>query len=129
RGPARALRRAPAARLRLRGPRPARFRCNASVQRGAVSLAVRRILAEVPALDQLGLPPIVASLARKARGLILVTGPTGAGKSTTLAALVDLINRERAAHIVTLEDPIEFVHPHRRSLVDQREIGTDAPTF
>jgi len=90
---------------------------------------VRRILAEVPALDQLGLPPIVASLARKARGLILVTGPTGAGKSTTLAALVDLINRERAAHIVTLEDPIEFVHPHRRSLVDQREIGTDAPTF
>ena len=80
-------------------------------------------------MDELGLPPIVADLARKQRGLILVTGPTGSGKSTTLAAMINLINSERSCHIITLEDPIEYLHKHKKSMVNQREIGNDTKSF
>jgi twitching motility protein PilT len=83
----------------------------------------------IPPLESLELPPVVASLARAQRGLVLVTGPTGSGKSTTLAALLDQINRERSLHIVTVEDPIEFLHHHQRSVVNQREVGADTPSF
>lgn len=106
-----------------------RFRANLFRQRGHVACAIRRIPAEVPGLAELGLPPVVARLADKPRGLVLVTGPTGSGKSTTLAGMVDRINAERAAHIITIEDPIEFVHPHKGCLVNQREIGRDTPGF
>jgi twitching motility protein PilT len=107
----------------------ARFRANFYRQRGSVALAVRRIPLEVARLDTLGLPPIVASLAERPRGLVLVTGPTGSGKSTTLAAMVDRINRERSGHILTVEDPIEFVHRDQRCIVTQREVGADTGSF
>jgi len=84
---------------------------------------------EIPTMDQIGLPPVVAHLARQHQGLILMTGPTGLGKSTTLAAVLDMINRERACHIITVEDPIEYVHDHKRSAVNQREVGTDTDSF
>ncbi len=106
-----------------------RCRVNAYRQRGCTALAVRLINNRIPALGELGLPETVAELARRPRGLVLVTGPTGSGKSTTLAAMVDLINSERRCHIITLEDPIEFVHEHKKSLVNQREIGRDSPSF
>jgi len=106
-----------------------RCRVNAYRQRGCTALAVRLIPDRIPSLDELGLPAAVADLARRPRGLVLVTGPTGSGKSTTLAAMVDLINRERPCHIITLEDPIEYVHEHKKSLVNQREIGKDSPSF
>ncbi len=106
-----------------------RFRVAAFVQRGSVGAVLRVIPVVVPPLETLDLPPIVESLTRTPRGLILVTGPTGSGKSTTLAAIVDRINTERSQHIVTVEDPIEFLHEHKRSVVNQREVGADTPSF
>ena len=110
-------------------PGAARFRVNAYFQRSAVSAAFRLIPAEVVRFDTLGLPPVVADFANKPRGLVLVTGPTGSGKSTTLASLIDLINRTREEHIITIEDPIEFLHTHRKCIVNQRELGADATSF
>jgi twitching motility protein PilT len=106
-----------------------RFRANIFMQRGAVSGAFRSIPFKILSFDELGLPPIVAELASKPRGLILVTGPTGSGKSTTLASIIDKINSETRQHIMTVEDPIEYLHPHKRSIVNQREIGSDTGTF
>jgi twitching motility protein PilT len=106
-----------------------RFRANIFMQRGAVSGAFRSIPFKILSFDELGLPPIVAELASKPRGLILVTGPTGSGKSTTLASIIDKINAETRQHIMTVEDPIEYLHPHKRSIVNQREVGSDTGTF
>jgi twitching motility protein PilT len=106
-----------------------RFRANIFLQRGAVSGAFRSIPFKILSFDELGLPPIVAELAAKPRGLILVTGPTGSGKSTTLASIIDKINGETRQHIMTVEDPIEYLHPHKRSIVNQREVGSDTGTF
>jgi twitching motility protein PilT len=106
-----------------------RFRVNAFFDREAVAAAVRLVPAEVPTLETLQMPAVVRELAFRPRGLVLVTGPTGSGKSTTLAAMVDAINEERACHIVTIEDPIEFVHGHKRAVVNQREVGTDTRSF
>jgi len=107
----------------------ARFRANIFYQRGAVAGAFRVIPFQIMTLKELGLPPIAEDLARKPRGLILVTGPTGSGKSTTLAAMIDLINTERRGHIITIEDPIEYLHPHKGCLVNQREVGADTMSF
>lgn len=107
----------------------ARFRVNVYRQRGQVSCAVRYIPVQIPSFDQLGLPPVIASLAHKPQGLILVTGPTGSGKTSTLAAMINHINKTRRKHIVTLEDPIEFVYSHEQALVHQREIGMDTSSF
>ncbi len=107
----------------------ARFRGNVYKQRGCVAMAIRQIPYEITSVEQLGLPPIVSALADRPRGLVLITGPTGAGKSTTLAALIDKINRERRGHIITIEDPIEFIHRHRRCMVNQREVGADTQSF
>lgn len=106
-----------------------RFRVNVFKQQGFVSGAFRAIPNHIPSLDDLGLPPIIESLADEKQGLILVTGPTGHGKSTTLAALVDTINTHRSEHIITIEDPVEYMHPHKNSIIEQREIGRDTPTF
>jgi twitching motility protein PilT len=106
-----------------------RFRVNLFINRLGPSAVFRVIPTSVPSFETLGLPDTVASLARKEHGLILVTGPTGSGKSTSLAAMIDLINSERQAHILTLEDPIEFVHTHRQSIVNQREIHTHTDSF
>ena len=106
-----------------------RFRGNIFYQRGAIAAVFRLIPFEIKSFEALGLPPILASLCEKPRGLILVTGPTGSGKSTTLATMIDKINRERHDHIVTLEDPIEFLHPHRNCIVNQREIQSDTHSF
>jgi twitching motility protein PilT len=110
-------------------PGVARFRVNCFFQRGSISAAFRRIPHEIPQLEQLGLPAVLEEFTRKPRGFILVTGPTGSGKSTSLAAMMDIINREREEHILTIEDPIEFLHTHKRCLVNQREIGADAEDF
>jgi twitching motility protein PilT len=110
-------------------PGKARFRVNAYFQRSAIGAAFRLIPFEVVPLDRLGLPPVVADFAKKPRGLVLVTGPTGSGKSTTLASLVDVINAEREEHIMTIEDPIEFLHSHKKCIVNQRELGSDATSF
>lgn len=110
-------------------PGLARFRGNCFRQRGRLALAVRHIPAEVAPLEELGLPAILNHFARRPRGLVLVTGPTGCGKSTTLAAMVDGINRRRRGHILTVEDPVEFVHRPRRCIVSQREVGTDTRSF
>ena len=107
----------------------ARFRGNAFKQRGCVSLVIRQIPFQVKTFEQLQLPAIVAKLAERPRGLVLVTGPTGAGKSTTLAAMIDKINRESKGHIITVEDPIEFIHRHQQCIVNQREVGTDTKSF
>ncbi|GBD26708.1 Twitching mobility protein [bacterium HR30] len=106
-----------------------RFRGNLFLQKGTVGGAFRLIPYEVRSLAELGLPPVVAELTKLPRGLVLVTGPTGSGKSTTLAAMIDKINRERHEHIVTIEDPIEFVHPHRGCVVNQREVYADTKGF
>lgn len=110
-------------------PGVSRFRVNAYKQRGSYSLAIRVVNMKVPSLDELGFPECVKNLAMKTRGLILVTGPTGSGKSTTLASMIDHINKNRNAHILTLEDPIEYLHKHNKSIVNQREIGTDSMSF
>jgi twitching motility protein PilT len=107
----------------------ARFRGNAFKQRGCVSLAIRQIPFSVKTFEDLGLPAAVARMAERPRGLVLVTGPTGSGKSTTLAAMIDKINRERRGHIITVEDPIEFIHRHQNCIVNQREVGTDTKSF
>jgi twitching motility protein PilT len=106
-----------------------RFRVNFYLQRGAIGGAFRLIPTEIKSLASLGMPEVVSEFAQLPRGLVLVTGPTGSGKSTTLAALVDLVNSSRADHIVTVEDPIEFMHPNKRSLVNQREVGSDTQSF
>src|SRR2546422_1010434 len=107
----------------------ARFRCNVYRQRGAVGSAIRVIPYKIRTFEELGLPQIVQQLADRPKGLILVTGPTGSGKSTTLAAMIDKINNERHDHIMTIEDPIEFVHPHKQCLVNQREVFADTQSF
>jgi twitching motility protein PilT len=106
-----------------------RFRVNVSLQRGTIAAALRPIPHEMPEFDTLGLPDTIKSFTELRRGLVLVTGPTGSGKSTTLASLVDIINRTKPLHIVTVEDPIEFLHDHKRSIVTQREIGEDTNSF
>jgi twitching motility protein PilT len=107
----------------------ARFRANAFRQRGCVALAIRQVPHRISSFEELGLPSVVEKLANRPRGLVLVTGPTGSGKSTTLASMVDKINRERRGHILTVEDPIEFVHTHRGCTINQREVGADTKTF
>lgn len=106
-----------------------RFRVNVYRQRGSFSLALRVVSLYIPTMDELGLAPAIKDLTRKTRGLILVTGPAGCGKSTTLAAMIDLINSERNCHILTLEEPIEYLHRHKKSVVNQREIGHDSESF
>jgi twitching motility protein PilT len=110
-------------------PGQARFRVNAYFQRAALGAAFRLIPFEITSIEELGLPPIVAELTKKPRGFVLVTGPTGSGKSTTLAAMIDAINETRDEHILTVEDPIEFLHGHKRCIVNQRELGSDAQSF
>jgi twitching motility protein PilT len=110
-------------------PGLARFRVNVYYQREAVGAAFRVIPTDIKSAEELGLPPVLHELAQQPRGLVLVTGPTGSGKSTTLAAIVDEINRTRAEHILTVEDPVEFVHKHKKCIVNQREIGPDALSF
>ena len=106
-----------------------RFRFHLYTQRGSLAMAVRTVSDSVPSLEELGLPPVAKGLMQKSQGLVLVTGPTGSGKSTTLAAMLDQVNQERRAHIVSLEDPIELLHPHKRSLVSQLEVGSDVQDF
>jgi twitching motility protein PilT len=106
-----------------------RFRANIFMQRGAVAGAFRTIPFKILTFQELGLPPVVAELAKKPRGLVLVTGPTGSGKSTTLASIIDKINVDRHEHIITIEDPIEYLHPHKNCLVNQREVGADTQSF
>jgi twitching motility protein PilT len=110
-------------------PGRARFRVNAFFQRNSLSAAFRLIPVAIPRLDDLGLPPVLHDLARKPRGFVVVTGPTGSGKSTTLAAMIDEINETRSQHIVTIEDPIEFLHQHKKCHVNQREVGSDTRGF
>src|SRR4030095_14510556 len=107
----------------------ARFRCNVFNQRGAVAAVYRVIPEQIEDFNELGLPAVIATLSERPRGLVLVTGPTGSGKSTTLAAMLDKINSERHDHIITIEDPIEYLHPHRNCLVNQREVHSDTISF
>lgn len=106
-----------------------RFRGNVYRQRGCVAVAIRQIPFQIKTFEELRLPPVVATLAKRPRGLVLVTGPTGSGKSTTLAAMIDKINREEKGHILTIEDPIEFIHRHQGCIVNQREVGADTKSF
>lgn len=106
-----------------------RFRANVFMQRGAVAAAFRMIPFGIRSMQELGLPPVVSDLCKRPKGLVLVTGPTGSGKSTTLASMIDKINTENHGHIVTVEDPIEFLHPHKGCLVNQREVGADTQSF
>ena len=107
----------------------ARFRANVFLQKGAVAAVFRTIPFKIRTFQELGLPPVIEALCNKPRGLVLVTGPTGSGKSTTLAAMIDKINTERHEHIVTMEDPIEFIHQHKSCVVNQREVGSDTKSF
>ncbi len=107
----------------------ARFRGNCFKQRGCVSMVIRQIPFDIKTFQQLGLPKVISDLSDKPRGLILVTGPTGSGKSTTLAAMIDKINKEMKGHIITIEDPIEFIHRHQACIVNQREVGSDTKSF
>jgi len=106
-----------------------RFRANVYQQRGVTSIAIRQIPFEILGFDTLGLPPVVKAFAEKQKGLILITGPTGSGKSTTLASLIDKINSERQGHVITIEDPIEYIHQHKKCIVNQREVKADTETF
>ena len=106
-----------------------RFRVNVHMQKGSVEAAFRRIPLEIPSVEQLGLPPIVLDLARKPNGLVLITGPTGVGKTTTLAAMIDLINNERECLMMTIEDPIEFIYTNKKSVIKQREVYSDTHSF
>ncbi len=106
-----------------------RFRANVFLQRGVISMAIRQIPYEILSFESLGLPPVVRDFTNRHKGLVLVTGPTGSGKSTTLAAMLDRINGSRACHIVTIEDPIEYVHMHKKAIVNQREVGADTGSF
>jgi twitching motility protein PilU len=106
-----------------------RFRANVYLQRGTIGMVFRRIVTDIPNIDSLALPPVLKNLALERRGLILVTGATGSGKSTTLAAMIDYRNAQTTGHILTIEDPIEFVHKDRRCIVSQREVGLDVPNF
>jgi len=110
-------------------PGTGRFRVNAYFQRSSAALAIRRVRATPPTADELGLPPVVAQLAEEVRGLVLVTGPTGSGKTTTLAAMIDHINHLRSCHIVTIEDPVEILHRDDLAAIDQREVGFDTDSF
>ncbi len=110
-------------------PGAGRFRINVFRQRGSIAAAIRSIPTEIPTIDQLGLPPVLKELALRQSGIILVTGPTGSGKSTTLAAMINHINNNRKGHILTLEDPIEYLHKHNKCIVNQREIGEDSRDF
>jgi len=110
-------------------PGHARFRVNAYFQRGTIGAAFRLIPADTVPIERLGLPPVVREFSRKPRGIVLVTGPTGSGKSTTLASLINEINETRDEHIMTIEDPIEFLHRHKKCIVNQRELGSDAQSF
>jgi len=107
----------------------ARFRSNVFMQRGAVAGAFRVIPFKILSFGELGLPPVIGELCNKPRGLVVVTGPTGSGKSTTLASMVDKINNERRQHIITIEDPIEYLHPHKGCIINQREVGSDTKSF
>lgn len=107
----------------------ARFRGNIFLQRGAIAGAFRMIPYKFLSFEELGLPSVVRDISRKPRGLVLVTGPTGSGKTTTLASIIDAINTERQEHIITIEDPIEYIHPHKKCLVNQREVGADTDSF
>ncbi|NIN50790.1 MAG: type IV pili twitching motility protein PilT, partial [Gemmatimonadales bacterium] len=107
----------------------ARFRCNVYVQRGSYAMVLRIVPLEIRAVEDLGLPKSLEDLVKPKQGLVLVTGPTGCGKSTTLAAMLDHINQTRHCHIVTIEDPIEFVHEDRLAIVSQREVGIDTDSF
>lgn len=109
--------------------RMSRFRCNIFMQRGNVAVALRQIPYKIMTFEELHLPKVIADFARLPRGLVLVTGPTGAGKSTTLASVIDKINKERPVHIITVEDPIEYLHRHQMALVNQREVYSDTPSF
>ena len=106
-----------------------RYRVNVFKQRGSIAMAFRVVASEIPSAQELGIPDTVMELYRKKRGLVLVTGPTGSGKSTTLASIIDMINNNRDAHVITLEDPIEFTYQHHMSIVNQREIGTDSNNY
>ena len=110
-------------------PGVARFRVNCYFQRGAISAAFRYVPQDIPSLESLALPQILRDFTRKPRGFVLVTGPTGSGKSTTLASILDIVNSTREEHILTIEDPIEFLHRHKKCIVNQREIGSDAQSF
>lgn len=110
-------------------PGQGRYRLNVYKQRGSIAMAFRLVDTQVPSAESLGVPQSVIDLYQKKRGLILVTGPTGSGKSTTLASLIDKINNNREAHVITLEDPIEYLHTHKRSIVNQREIGLDSVNY
>ena len=106
-----------------------RFRANVYMQRGAVAGAIRTIPFKILSFDELGLPPVISDISNRPNGLVLVTGPTGSGKSTTLASIIDKINSEQRLHIMTIEDPIEYLHPHKLCVVNQREIGSDTESF
>ncbi|MDI6782557.1 MAG: type IV pilus twitching motility protein PilT [bacterium] len=106
-----------------------RFRVNVYYQRGSMACAIRAIPARIPSFIELGLPPVISSLALRHQGLILITGPTGHGKTTTLAAMIDYINNHRRCHVIAIEDPIEYIHHHKKSIVDQREVNTDTDSF